>query len=96
MLSHWVNSIICLKKNLNALRPSEHPLVKEENVRTFRWDHRLQKQNPFSIIGSTVQYSTIQYSSTKPPNGSIIGSTVQYSTVPYSIVVIIRGVYSYQ
>ena len=31
----------CLKKNLNASRPSEHP-VRGENVKTFRWDHRLQ------------------------------------------------------
>ena len=36
-----------LKKNLNASRPSEHPPVRGENVKTFRWDHRLQKQNLF-------------------------------------------------
>ena len=36
-----------LKKNLNASRPSEHPSAMEKNVKTFRWDHRLQKQNPF-------------------------------------------------
>ena len=34
--------ICCLKKNLNASRPSEHPPVREKNVKTFRWDHRLQ------------------------------------------------------
>ena len=28
----------CLKKNLNAPRPSEHPLVRGKNVKTFRWD----------------------------------------------------------
>ena len=30
------------KENLNASRPSEHPPVRGENVKTFRWDHRLQ------------------------------------------------------
>ena len=30
------------KKNLNAPRPSEHALVREKSVKTFRWDHRLQ------------------------------------------------------
>ena len=36
-----------LKKKLNAPRPSEHPPVRGENVKTFRWDHRLQIQNLF-------------------------------------------------
>ena len=27
------------KKNLNASRPSEHPPVKRENVKTLRWIH---------------------------------------------------------
>ena len=31
----------------NAPRPSEHPPVRGENVKTFRWDHRLQIQNLF-------------------------------------------------
>ena len=31
-------------KNLNASRPSEHPPVRGGNVKTFRWDHRLQIQ----------------------------------------------------
>ena len=35
----------CSKKNQNAPRPSEHPPVGGENVKTFRWDHRLQTQN---------------------------------------------------
>ena len=35
-----------LNKNLNASRPSEHPPVRGENVKTFGWDHRLQIQ-PF-------------------------------------------------
>ena len=39
--------IHCLKKNLNASRPSEHPSVGGGNVKTFRWDHRLQRQNFF-------------------------------------------------
>ena len=33
-----------LKRNPNASRPSEHPPVRGENVKTFRWDHRLQIQ----------------------------------------------------
>ena len=37
-----------LKKNLNASRPSEHPSIRWENVKTFRWDHnRPQIQNLF-------------------------------------------------
>ena len=34
---------VCLKKNQNAPRPSEHPPVRGENDKTFRWDHRLQR-----------------------------------------------------
>ena len=37
----------CLKKNLNASRPFEHPSIRGENVKTFRWDHRLQIRNLF-------------------------------------------------
>ena len=38
----------CLKKNQNAPRPSEHPPVRGGgNVKTFRWDQRLQIQNLF-------------------------------------------------
>ena len=40
----------CLKKNQNAPRPSEHPPVRGENVKTFRWDHRLQIQNLFMAL----------------------------------------------
>ena len=32
-----------LKKIQNAPRPSEYPPVRGENVKTFRWDHWLQK-----------------------------------------------------
>ena len=36
------------KENLNTPRPSEHPPVRGENVKTFsRWDHRLQIQHLF-------------------------------------------------
>ena len=31
--------------NVNASKPSEHSPVRGENVKTFRWDHRLQRQN---------------------------------------------------
>ena len=27
---------------MNPSRPSEHPPVRGENAKTFRWDHRLQ------------------------------------------------------
>ena len=40
----------CLKKNLNASRPSEHPPVRGENVKTFRGGHRLQRQNLFMAL----------------------------------------------
>ena len=30
---------------MNVSRPSEHPTVRGENAKTFRWDHRLQRQN---------------------------------------------------
>ena len=42
-----------LKKNLNTPRPSEHPQVKGGNIKTFRWDHRLQKiqkKNYFVVL----------------------------------------------
>ena len=42
--------IICLEKNMNASRPSEHPIVRWINVPTFRWDHRLQRQNFFMAL----------------------------------------------
>ena len=35
----------CLKKKLNASRPSEHPPVRGKSVKTFRLDHRLQRHN---------------------------------------------------
>ena len=34
--------LFCLKENQNAPRLSEHPPVRGKNVKTFRWDHRLQ------------------------------------------------------
>ena len=44
-----IYNVDCLKKNQNTPRPSEHP-SKGENVKTFRWDHRLQIQNLFHGI----------------------------------------------
>ena len=35
---HFLYVVVCLKKNLNAPRPSEHPPVRGKNVKTFRWD----------------------------------------------------------
>ena len=37
----------CLKKKMNASRPSELSPPGGKNVKTFRWDRRLQRQNPF-------------------------------------------------
>ena len=33
------------KNILNASWPFEHPSVRGKNVNTFRWDHRVQRQN---------------------------------------------------
>ena len=43
----------CSKENLNASRLSKHPPVKGGgDVKTFRWDHRLQRdKQKFSIHG---------------------------------------------
>ena len=43
-----VTGAVFLKKNQSTPRPSEHPPVMgEKNVKTFRWDQRLQIQNLF-------------------------------------------------
>ena len=39
-----------LKKILNSSRPSELPPVRGENVKTFRRDHSLQRQNLFMAL----------------------------------------------
>ena len=41
----------CLKKNLNASRPSEHPPVRGKSVKTFRWDR------PCMAINVSVQHN---------------------------------------
>ena len=46
---------VVFKENLNAPRPSEHPPVRGENIKTFiRWDHRLQIQI-ISWVGSVIE-----------------------------------------
>ena len=47
LLVSMTTDTVGVKKTLNASRPSEHPPVKEKNVKTFRWDHGLQRQNLF-------------------------------------------------
>ena len=45
-----VTVVLFLKKNLKASRPSVNSTSHKnrgENVKTFRWDHRLQRQNCF-------------------------------------------------
>ena len=45
-MTTYSHIITCLKKNLNASRPSGHPPISGKNVKTFsRWDHRLQIKN---------------------------------------------------
>ena len=48
----YIHTVHCgiLKKNQNAPRPSEHPPVRGENVKTFRWDHRLQIHCSMTLI----------------------------------------------
>ena len=41
---------VYLKNNLIASRPSEHPPVRGENVKTFRWDHKAAKTKPLHGI----------------------------------------------
>ena len=50
---------------MNASRPSEHPPVRGENVKTFRWDHRLQ-------------YKTFSWHLNEFSDGSNVGSTGKY------------------
>ena len=59
----FVRYITFLKENLNASRPSEHPPVRGENVKMFRWDHSLQRQNlsmAFNPHGSNNIGSTVK------------------------------------
>ena len=59
LLIHLNTSLIgnhgccCLKKSLNTSRSSEHPPVRGEDVKTFRWDHWLQKQKLFMAFMSS-------------------------------------------
>ena len=49
--------LVHLKKNMNASRPSEHsPVRGRRNVKTFRWDHRLQIQNLFMAFKRVLQW----------------------------------------
>ena len=57
--------VMCLQKNQNAARPSEHPPVRGENVKTFRWDHSLG-----------CKYKTSSWHSNGFHYGSNIGSAV--------------------
>ena len=49
------------KKNMNASRPSEHPPVRGENVKTFRWGHRLQVQKLFPVAADLMQDWPLPY-----------------------------------
>ena len=60
IVNHRFFQTLCsLKKHLNASTPSEHPPVRGKNVKTFRWDHRLQIRN--LLLNSVCSSSTINY-----------------------------------
>ena len=48
--SMYIYICVCLEKNPNASRPSEHPPVREKVVKTFRRDHRLFVSSLISLI----------------------------------------------
>ena len=56
---HTGTPSLCLKKNQNAPRPSEHPPVRggEMSKRSVRWDQRLQIHTVFN----RVRYGTVQW-----------------------------------
>ena len=59
VMDHVTHTYIvpCSKKNLNASRPSEHPPVRGGgNIKTFRWDHKLQRQNLFMAFNRAPQW----------------------------------------
>ena len=66
MLNIYLVLFFFFKKNQNAPIPSEHPPVRRKNVKTFRWDQRLQIQNLFMAFKYLNGF----------PYGSNIGSTV--------------------
>ena len=78
MQGHQNITLLCLKKNLNASRPSEHPPIRGGNVKTFRWDHGLQIQNFMVVVFSTLT----DRASTIPSNINTTSATGEY--VPYS------------
>ena len=42
---------------MNASGPAEHPPVRGENIKTFRWYHRLQIQNLFVAFNGAPFFS---------------------------------------
>ena len=53
-----------LKENLNASRPSEHPSVREKNVKTFRWNYLCPKRMPESTATFSVEAAGQMYNQT--------------------------------
>ena len=45
-----MNTFLCLKKNMNVSRPSEHAPVRGETVKTFRLHHRPQRQTFWGAV----------------------------------------------
>ena len=64
------------KENLNASRPSEHAAVRGENVKAFRWDHRLQRQNLFVTSVQTILVRCKSTAATVPAPLPLLGYTV--------------------
>ena len=65
------------KKNLNASRPSEHAPVRGGNVKTFRWNHRLQKRQNLFIAFKRVRSPMVvtlgqQYNIGEKPTGCAV------------------------
>ena len=58
---HTETSPLCLKKNQNAPRPSEHPPVRggEMSKRSVRWD--LQRLQIMHTVFNRVRYGTVQW-----------------------------------
>ena len=67
---------LCLKINLNASRPSEHPPVMGENVKTFLWDDNTHTYIVGGMIACKDKTSSWHFLIGFPNNGGNIGSAV--------------------
>ena len=74
------------KKFLNASRPSEHTSIRGGNVKTFRWDHRLQIQNLFLVfkrfLSPVVMTMGLQYNIGEKPTVMLYTYINRYAGTP--------------